>query len=356
MTSNNLKQKIIIADIASLRKDDKGFGHYIHVAEMYQKIFSSDNFYCSGGPIYKNSQTIERLILLPYDTKVLYNKAFFFTIIDKIRAFVNAIVLFKQTSKDDIIIAQPYSFFVWMISIILFGKNRKIYLIEYRKETTNNFRKVVFSMARKRIKGVICPNDTIGKSYELPFISLPDYIYIEDVGSIVNETTKEYDMGVVGIMSDGKDIEDVVCSFNNSKYTVLILGHFPDRKRYERIKSISEKNITVIDKYLSDREYQEVFDKVKYIILPYNEYYETASSGVIYDAIFHRCPVIATNVANFQFIETYKMGMLYSGSLDEVRNQLENCEKYVTYVNNIERYLEHNYELSRNIISFVTDE
>ena len=50
------------------------------------------------------------------------------------------------------------------------------------------------------------------------------------------------------------------------------------------------------------------------------------------------------------------MGMLYSGSLDEVRNQLENCEKYVTYVNNIERYLEHNYELSRNIISFVTDE
>ena len=112
----------------------------------------------------------------------------------------------------------------------------------------------------------------------------------------------------------------------------------------------------MIDKYLSDREYQEVFDKVKYIILPYNEYYETASSGVIYDAIFHRCPVIATNVANFQFIETYKMGMLYSGSLDEVRNQLENCEKYVTYVNNIERYLEHNYELSRNIISFVTDE
>ena len=49
-----MKQRVIIADIASIKKDNKIFGHYGKVAKMYCKMLNEQyEARIAGGPVYK---------------------------------------------------------------------------------------------------------------------------------------------------------------------------------------------------------------------------------------------------------------------------------------------------------------
>lgn len=344
--------KIVVADNASLVKDHSGFGHYIKVAKMYCSIFNDKaDIKIAGGPIYKT--VASNSIQLPYNVDIdsFANKRK--SALNKIKMVVNAICLFKNVD-DEIIVCQPYSFFSWMIGICLYGKKKKIYLIEYKNELKSMLNIFLYKIAAKNISGIICPNRDVGEAYKKPYIVVPDYIYDgrKNKGTALSKT--EYDIGIVGIMSDGKDIEDVVTTYAGEKTTVLIEGFFQDKRRFEKLKSAATENIKIVDKYLTDQEYEGFFDKVKYVVLPYSEYYKNASSGVIFDIIFHGKPVITKRFENFEFVEKYNIGILYEKSLTEVKLNLTEDNKYSTMTKGIENYLLKNRRSADELLAFLT--
>ncbi len=347
--------KIVVADNASLVKGNSGFGHYIKVAKMYCSVFKGKaDVKIAGGPIYK-TVVPEDLIELPYNIDIdsFENKRN--RVLNKVKIIINSIRLFKNID-DEIVVCQPYSFFSWMIGICLCGKKKKIYLIEYKDELKSTLNRVLYRIAKKNISGIICPNRDVGNAYKKPYVIVPDYIYDgkSKKSSVLSELS--YDIGTVGIMSDGKDIEDVVTTYSNTETTVLIEGYFQDKQRLQKLKSIATDNIKIVDKYLTNQEYEEFFEKVKFVVLPYSEYYKNASSGVIYDIIFHGKPVITKEFENFEFVQEYNIGVLYKKSLSEIDLNSMKDEDYNVMINGIENYLLKNQKSGDELLMFLTSQ
>lgn len=350
-----MNKKVIIADISSIKVENKIFGHYGKVALMYKKMLKNENFdfFIAGGPIYKNSYKEINCLELPYDYNLdkLSNKIG--KVYFKMHSTLNGIKLFFN-AKNSIVICQPYSFISWMLSILFASRTTDIYLIEYRNELNKSINKLMYFFARKKIKGVICSSDDVGKAYGLPYIVVPDYIYCEN--KLHNKSySPQYDFGMVGIMSNGKDIDDVIYTFSNTNYKVLIAGYFHNKERYQKILDKKTDNIEVVNKYLSNEEYEAFFDNVKYVLLPYAEYYKNASSGVIYDILFHRKPVITKDYPNFEFVKKYNIGVLYNKSLKELDFKLLNQEDFSESMqNNIDEFLIENKSCAKKIIDFIS--
>ena len=347
--------KIIIADIASLAKGTSGFGHYAKVAKMYSDMFKNDTeVIIAGGPIYQKMFPDKKVFELPYNTDLNRQQGKWNLFISKLKMIVNCVRLFSSV-RDEIVVCQPYSFFSWMIGIIICGKNKKIYLIEYKNELQIKLNKALYRLTKNKINGIICPNKSVGKQYEKPYITVPDYIYCEKMKMRTSKQQgkKVYDIGIVGIMSSGKDIEDVVRTFANTSITVLIKGYFQDKKRVTRLINEATENIEIIDKYLTDSEYEDFFNKVKYVALPYSDYYKNASSGVIFDIIFHKKPIITKKYNNFDFIEKYDMGILYAKSISEVDIKKISVDRYKVMVDNIDCYLSDNQKNKNKLFNFL---
>lgn len=347
-------KNIIIADISSIKKNGQCFGHYAKVAKMYQRMFFPfSQVKVAGGPIYKNIVSESDLVMLPFDSDVDILASKIYILKSKVKYILNAKKLFEKV-EDEVIVCQPYSFMAWMLSIILFGHKKNIYLIEYKNERQGILNQIFFKMAKKHIKGVICPNKEVGMSYDLPFLCVPDYIYCDEEKQN-KDCDSIYDVGVIGIMSEGKDIEDVVDSFSGTNTKVLIAGYFSDKDRVEQLVHKKTSNITIVDKYLSEEEYESFFEQVRFVILPYKNYYRYASSGIIFDILFHHRPVIVKKFPNFEFVEEFNVGVVYQESLYELSDSTISKENYEKFSENIDRYLEENRKNIRFLFDFLAN-
>lgn len=344
--SVRVKDIIVIADIASIRVDSNIFGHYGKIAQMYYNMFQ-EKYYVkiSGGPIYS---TMSNFTLLPYDHTLEEMRGLYGQLKFKLHCIINGLQLFKR-NKNSIIFCQPYSFFSWMISIILSPKKSKLFLIEYKNELTSSLDRILFGLAKRKIDGILCPNSKIGDKYRLPYFCVSDYVYDKEDYPIF-EKKCQYDFGVFGIMSSGKDIKHVIKTFAGTKYRVLIAGYCGGR--YEDFIKESASNITIIDKYLSDEEYSDSIRRTKIVILPYKDDYKNQSSGVVYDVLFRGKPVLTRKYDNFKFINSYHVGETYDKTIDEIDLDLmvqkaqsgwyyEQVKKFITQNRNQIKDLEH---------------
>ena len=350
-----MKQRVIIADIASIKKDNKIFRHYGKVAKMYCKMLNEQYATSiAGGPVYKADFSGEQLFLLPYDFDVESFKTRKGLLEFKLRSIWNGIKLF-QKEKKSVVICQPYSFVSWAIAILFASRKTKIYLIEYKNELNKKINAFCYRFIKGKISGVLCPNEEGGMAYQVPYVVVPDYIYDND-RSIQHIQEQKYDFGVVGIMSDGKDIYDVVNTFRNTEYSVIIAGYFQDEAKYQKCMERKTENITVINKYLSNEEYNSILDSIKYVILPYTENYKNSSSGVIYDVLFHGKPVITKNFENFYFVLGQNVGLLYENSLVEINfEKLFDSNFYEQMQKQIVNYLLENQKSAERIRQFIDD-
>lgn len=350
-------KRVVIADISSIKLNESNFGHYGKVASMYKKLFKSDDadVMIAGGPVYRTRAVESERIDLPYDFELECGKSKFQTFLMKIGSVINGISLFSKLNND-IVICQPYSFPSWMISILFAKRITDIYLIEYKDERHNRLNKFLYNLVKKRIKGIICPNDVVGKAYDLPYITVPDYIVTER--KIRDEQIAyKYDFGMVGIMSLGKDIDDVIQSFANTKYKVIIAGYFNDLQRYESFVRRCTPNITIINKYLSDDEYNCILKSTKYMLLPYNKKYSAASSGVVFDILFNGRPLITRDFLNFHFVKEYGVGILYTESIAELdHDKLLDDENVAVTCKKIDAFLEDNYQSGLRLRSYIMGE
>lgn len=350
-------KRIVIADISSIRLNENNFGHYGKVAMMYKKLFESEDadVMIAGGPVYRTKAVESERIDLPFDFELKCGKSKFQILLMKIGSVINGIILFSKLKKD-VVICQPYSFPSWMTSILFAKRTTDIYLIEYKDERHNRLNKILYNLAKKKIKGIICPNDVVGKAYDLHYITVPDYIVPER--KIRDEQIEyKYDFGMVGIMSLGKDIDDVIQSFVNTKYKVIIAGYFNDLQRYESFEKRCTPNITIINKYLTDEEYNDILKSTKYMLLPYNKKYSAASSGVIFDILFNGRPLITRDFMNFYFVKEYGVGTFYRESIAELDyDKLLDDENVAATCKKIDDFLEDNYQSGLRLRNYIMGE
>ncbi len=339
---------IVIADLASISKDGRPFGHYEYVSEMYQKILRDKDVRIANG--YKNLESKNDNVLQLDRYVDLTDHSGFLKIKNFMTVLHNGRQLFKDT-QGGIFILQPYSMLGNLLSLFFAKKDQKVFLIEYKYRVRTGLEKIIYHFAKSRISGFICSLDEVGKNYGLRYIVLPDYIYVREEDPI--KTEKKYDFGVVGRITDNKDVETVIKTINNSNYSLIVAGDFSDKERYRSIAAENHnKKIKIIDSYLDNVEYGRIVSECRYIILPYKEYYKGTSSGVVYDTIFSGVPVIIPSYDTFKFVSEYGIGIQYEGSfasidLEDAMNSRDNYEL------SIGNYLKENSESAERLKKFL---
>ena len=338
-------KKALIVDITGLHKDGQLLAHMPKVAWNYYNVLSTRfETKIAGGEAYVNTFGQKIVYQLPYDCKSETQHEIGERISVKIHEIINT---YKSlNSKNDIIIFQCYSRMLPILIGILLSsvKNKKIYIIQYFStpkigRLSKSIEKFLIYLVKKKITGLLCTSQKTGNAYNLPYYVVPDYFYIKDDSTMRKYCSKiKYDYGMFGFMSFGKDVELVINTFNNTSEKVIIAGRFSDEDRFLECKRKCSDNITIINKYLTEEEYNTFFNESRFILLPYEKGYNEHTSGVVLDAIFNFKPVICSNVKAFEFVKDQKLGILYNG--EDMREAIDNNTiSYEEFINNIHVYL-----------------
>lgn len=345
-------KKLYIADIRSGHLKGISIGHYIPVAKMYQKIFKNIcPIKIAGGPIYSKYFDKSELLLLPHNVCGSNIK-------DKILIMRNCISLFQKT-KNQKIILQSSSVITSFIGILLFYKKKSdLYLIIYTPECINSFiGRILFQLIKKKINGIICPNNEIGERFKLPYCIVPDYIYTGDSFSNnkINYNDKIYDFCIIGRIAPEKGVIECAKKFVNTQYKVLIAGKPQSNSLALELKEICKNapNIKLHLNYIDNETYSHYLHISKYAILNYSEAYSERSSGVVFDTLFHDVPVIGNKCKTLDFITEKELGYIYKDIYTFNPNIILNEEKYKKYYTNIQKYKQENSKYIKKIIEFI---
>lgn len=346
------RKRIVIADITSLKSGNQGFGHFFHVADMYTEIFESTfDVYIAGGPVYETK--FMKLIKLQYDVDLKEYKHKVTKFFTKIKELLNAKQVLKN-EENECIIFQHYSNIILFLSILMFKSKNKIFIIQYKNEIKSFMRRILFLLIKKKISGIIVSKDSIGKEYKIPYIVIPDYIYLGKES--ISDGVCTYDYGVFGIIRKGKDVVGVAKLFVESNLKLIIAGSIQDATMKSELDKIAlaSPNITLINRYLPENEYDSLISKTKCVILPYTGcYYNESSSGVVFDILFRKKPVITRNYEFFKFVEDESVGVLFENLNDIDLNSLIEDNKYREIQSNIQMYLEKNSKMRIELMEFI---
>lgn len=347
-------KKLVVADILSASTNGKLEGHYSTVAQNYIDIFEGIyDVYVAGGPVYKGK--FKRYIALPYDTKKDIPG-----FLNKVHALKNFWEVMKH-EKDSVIVFQCSAVVTIMLGLLLKStKNKNVFLIQYDQQMiSSKFKRMLLSMIRRKIGGIICPGKEIGVNLKINYCVVPDYIYSPKNNSDIGESI-EYDFGIYGILAQGKGVLEAANIIADTQYTLRIAGKIgtlpEDKKMIEELFELSQKsnNIKLEIGYLSDNDYIKKIQETKYCILNYDQSYAMRSSGVIFDSLFNCRPVLAKKRKYAQFVEDECIGVVYS-SLAEVNfSEVLSTNYYAELQNNIKRYLERQNKSKENLIAFLT--
>ena len=306
-------QRIVIADLKSYNNGGVCAGHFYAFASNYQQIFSkSCEVKIAGGPIYRKRFSDAELMPLPCDISEGQSKlkSFF-------RMIRNAKSLMRQTTPSDIIIIQQSKPAQILFSLIFTcWEKRNIYHVEYSEEPMMRpyYRMAMRLRGKKILKGTLCPNDIVGRAYEMPYLVLPDYIYVSSNNNVTgNYHEKCYDFCTLGRIVYEKGISGAALALRGKPYSYLISGYAEESSEVNIIRQAAEgcTNLTVQLDYLTDEQYDKLLNSSRYAILNYIGAYTEKSSGVVLDMLFHGVPIIGHRCRALQFVEDEHVGVLY---------------------------------------------
>lgn len=346
--------KLYIADLRSNNNNGICTGHFFAVAENYEQMFKD---VCSvkiaGGPIYEKHFSKEKLFLLPCDSICNESK-----IKNVFRTVRNAWHLFRHVKSNDVVVIQQSVPAMLLFSVLLtyFGSSN-VFMIQYNKEPMNRlYFRVMMMLARNRIKGVICPNDSVGIAYKRPFLTVPDYVYSSKVERFkVPCSLKKYDFCIVGRLNKDKGIIEVINHFKGKKYSVIIAGS-PNNDSFKRDIVKAKENYDNIElqlRYISDDEYKSFLLSSRYCILNYQGDYANRSSGVVFDTIFSGVPVIGRKCEALQFVQQEQVGFLYTDINDLDPEKIMNSAVYDDFLKKIDSYRQSHAQHKERLQNFL---
>jgi len=153
-----------------------------------------------------------------------------------------------------------------------------------KEKITTNIKQWVFEKVQKKIDLIISSGPSFNyKNCSNVFI--PDYSY--DSAQLSNFVQKTDSAVCLGTMGQGKQLKEMIQTFNKIRYPLIIAGRFYDKDLFEELTQLANDNITLSDMYLTYDQYQELLTSAKYTILPYpKEKYSHQTSGVLQEALF----------------------------------------------------------------------
>ncbi len=334
--------KVIIADILSNTINGKQTGHYFALARNYLEIFGEDCL-VAGGPVYKQAFSTKELIVLPND-----NIEGDGLLKLRCKTFANARYLFKVAKKDIIVLQQCTTITTFICLLLFCSRNTKVFFIQYNQSGLRHvIGRFLFKIVKKKIIGVICPNDQVGKAYGLPYCVVPDYIYTNKAPYESKPySEKKYDFCMIGRISDEKGIIEVAKLLVNTSFRVLIAGRpVTEQLKTELVLACGNAtNIKLHLDFISEVDYKRYLQESRYTILNYQGEYSKRSSGVVYDTLFAGVPVIGCKCNALKFIEDNELGTLYENIEEFDFNSVLNNLQYDVYLNNIRKYRQsHQY-------------
>lgn len=342
-------KKAIIADISSLSYEGKIYGHFVKAASLFKNVMDEEyNVIVAGSKEYRLNFTPDVLLELPF-SRIKEEKK---SKRNKIKDFLGELrnTKYVLAKNSDVLIFQSYSKLPIYLGLMIFPKKAKhIYMIEYQKTNYSGAAYWLQHQGLSKIDGVITSNEAVGEYFKTNYVIIPDYFYVEPVK--IQNMTPRYDFGIIGTVANDKMYEDVVSSLEGSSYTLIIAGKFMDKDRFKRITEMAGKNITIIDKYLTDEEYKEILMNCRFIVLPYNPVkYSGKSSGVVLDALYNNKPVIVSRIDSFEFVEQYGVGEIYDNSFSEIVNFKSDDLKDKDYSSAISAF---NSDMKRKTVKFL---
>ena len=350
-------KRIIIADLKSNNNNGICTGHYYALAENYRDVFSP---FCevkiASGPIYLKRFKKEEMLLLPYDYIAGESK-----IKNLIRIFFNARFLFKHVGKDDVVIVQQSQpAMILLVLLFTFFGQCKLFQIQYSEEPMRRFSfKVMMFFARKKIKGLICPNEIVGNAYRLPYIVVPDYIYVEKETNKprIAYSEKVYDFAFVGRIAKDKGVAEAVKAMGGKSYTLLVAGLPQNQEEENSLKDTAAKcsNIKLKLEYVDDDDYDNYINNSRYCVLNYQGTYVERSSGVVLDTIFRGVPIVGRKCRALQFVEDENLGFLYDDINEYNFSDLLNENKYASYLFSIDAYKLKFKKYRMKLVEYVMD-
>jgi glycosyltransferase involved in cell wall biosynthesis len=262
-------------------------GHPVRVLnQSVEALLDNSNLCLILAASYKNNlieyQQIKK-ILLPFSVKIYTN--LIGRIFNIIYRSINLIVLIYHlyTKKFD-----NY----WFI-------NQDNLLLNYlplsiKKKSVINIYSFNFNIKLiKDFKAVFTSINSLVKTNYLNIHFIPDYINTKK--ELVKKTNLN-DVLIIGSINKDKDIISIIKLFQNIKSTKLyIVGKIFDEDLKEFLLSYKlSDNIIIIDKYITEQDYQNYFNIFLYILLPYKySSYNNRGSGVYYDCLNNSCiPII----------------------------------------------------------------
>jgi len=345
--------KVVLADPISWTVSGRQTGHYRAVAENYAAMFKGRDFAIAGGPIYKN--WCDKLLELPCNqsSDVGHMK-------NKIAALQNCRALFREAGEAAVVL-QSAGFATELLGVLFFAdKKTKVFLIQYQPLGSRSlFCRILYSLARRKIHGVVCPNDEVGRSFGVDYCVVPDYIYTGD-SKLVSKAGNDprYDFVSAGMQHPNKGTLAFAEKVASSPHTMLIAGHVANAELKQKftVLSANHPNIHLDLRYLNEEEYASTVASGRYAVMNYTDSYATRSSGVVFDFVHRRVPVVGRACKALQLISDNRMGYLYRSLADIDLEKLMDDEVYDEYKRNIEAYLRNANSQVKALLQFVAEE
>lgn len=349
-------ETVVIADIKSQISDGEIIGHYVAVANNYNDVLKEDyNVQIAGGPTY--SKYFTDAILLKHDTESGKGK-----IRNQIFALQNAFEVIKKVKKD-ILIFQHNGMMSILFALLTSKVKCKVFLIQYY-DTVNErgiFSRWLFNAVKKKITGILCPGNSVGKIFDMPYCVVPDFFYKKNISSNSIELPQDIDFGFYGVVSYDKGVLEAVRRLGQYDCSIVVAGRAGkldiDKEMIAELLEYAKKNrrIVVDLRFLSTNEYESYIKRTRYCVLNYSGVYMNRSSGVIFDALYARKPVLVKRRDLTKFVEEWNLGFAYD-SIDEVNfDFIMRDDVYRKYQENIEIYLTEQERQIEKLIQFIKE-
>ena len=345
-------RRILIADIKSNNINGKSPGHYFSVAQNYVDMFSEKcETVIVGGPIYKKFQNS---LLLKYDT-VLNDNIFE----QKRKIIANSFELF-DLAGNDIVVIQSNALVTLYFALVFQRKENNLFLIQYNCLSINSFfKRLLFKKVKKKISGILCPTNDIGRAYALPYCLVPDYCFTKKDKERCKDyvINKKYDFCMVGLITRDKGIIEAAKQLAGKDVSVIIAGKTANPEIEKELLSIvsSCNNITIELGYISDEKYDKYIRQSRFCILNYTDAYSSHSSGVVYDVLYRATPIIGRMCETLRFISENQLGYVYD-SIDGFNfESILNEENETKLRDNIIMYLDEQLAVPDKIYEFLQE-
>ena len=151
---------------------------------------------------------------------------------------------------------------------------------------------------------------------------------------------------IYGQIREDKGIYEFLKSSGTEKLQITIAGKILDK----RIHSVSYPHLTILDRFLSDEEVDQLVAEHDFMLLPYPSGY-TNGAGTFKDSLSMGLPVVTSNIPIFkEIIDEHQVGLIFE-SVSDIKNIIGelNNEKYMSLSANCYEYaLKYNWAYMKN--------